>query len=251
MANSIKSVLWGATPASLKAMTDNDLIALGKKAQGFMNYRLEALEKAGYASAQTTSGLKPKSVKEINTRHAAYFAVKHAKVLLNNPLSTPSKINKLMRESGVVKKGKKLTKIIIDPETGKPKVVTRGTPGKTWTRAAFRGFELFKKWCRQYHPEWSSEQVFRNFLKVPASESPIDYWDKRDLKEWLFNNYATAEEEDVERLYGKYKERTGGWDGDKVVVGASWFWSGRTDEIDAMLQLEANFKGFGTSGVFQ
>lgn len=78
---------------------DNDLTAFGKQAARFVNRRLGALEKAGISSAATTGGVKRIKISRIKSKASAVRAISKARSLLANPLSTPGKVNKLMREA--------------------------------------------------------------------------------------------------------------------------------------------------------
>ena len=153
-----------------------DLTTFGKQVGRFVNRRLGALKKAGLSSAATTGGVKRIDISRIKSKASAVRAIGKARSLLANPLSTPGKVKKLMKEARKEYGTQGRMKIIavevkvFDKDgrwTGRMKLVPKAVPwgydrdATPWYQAE-RQIKSFWNWYHKEIEQWlSSEEAQR------------------------------------------------------------------------------------------
>lgn len=173
------SELTSLTPDVASKMSDAEIIKAGKSAQKFVNQRLNQLEKANIRTKVTSGGARKSSLKRINSRIKAEKAILQAKEMESNPLGTPGKIHKMMKESGLTK----------NPKTGKwsakqTKDFLKRNQAQDFADDGWEVDEIFTtldeffEWARVNHPEWKSKQV-KALYQLAVEEyhvDPIKFW---------------------------------------------------------------------------
>lgn len=204
--------LKSLTPSVAAEMSDAEIIKAGKAAQKFVNQRLNRLEKAGIRTAVTSGGASKSSLTKINTRAKAEKAILQAVETERNPLGTPGKIHKMMKESGLQKNprtGKwtiKQTKQWLKDQTPKIDIPSgdnyNDDYNDEWTEEEIlAGDDEFFEWARANHPEWNSKQT-KALYKIATEEyhvDPIKFWSADySFRKKYYDAYKEYEQDDYE-----------------------------------------------------
>lgn len=172
--STVQSTIRSLTPEKIKTMSTEDLIKEAKKAQRFVNDRLRRLEEQGLKMPATTMGARSKSLKDIKTRKSAIMSVQEARNVLFNPLSTPGKYKKAIKEAEKKYNTKAKNLKASLSKTGQPEIIPKKQDGQNFTKRVVKAFGDYWKWVEKNGVD-SEEAVEMYTEAIDAGEDPIDY----------------------------------------------------------------------------